>query len=291
MSLVHSDGMAEVYCADCLDASAVADVMAGRLADALIFDAPYSAKTHAGHSSGKLTADRATAFGARQRAAGKDSAEIRYAARSGAKGKDRSDLDYASFDADKIAAFCGVWLPLCSGWVVSITDDVLAPAWAEEFERAGLYAFQPLPLVEIGSRVRLSGDGPSSWSCWIVVARPRGKAFAKWGTLPGAYIQGADLRGDGRDGRIVGGKPLRSMCGIVRDYSRRGALVVDPFAGAGTTLLAAKQWGRRSIGIEADPRRSVLCGRRLKRTHEQTDLWDPSPARALVQVPLFVERA
>lgn len=274
MSLVHSDGMAEVYCANCLDSSAVAEVMAGRLADALIFDAPYSAKTHAGHAAGKVTADRATAFGKRQRAAGRDSAEIRYAARSGARGQDRNDLDYAAFDPDKIAAFCAVWLPLCSGWVVSITDDVLAPAWAAEFERAGLYAFQPLPLVEIGSRVRMSGDGPSAWSCWIVAARPRGKLFAKWGTLPGAYIQPADLRGEGRDGRIVGGKPLRSMCGLVRDYSRRGGLVVDPFAGAGTTLLAAKQWGRQSIGVECSAERAELCGRRLGRTHEQFDLFE-----------------
>lgn len=286
MSLVHSDGMAEVYCADCLDGSAVAEVMAGRQADALIFDAPYSAKTHTGHASSLVTARRAGQYAAREQAAGNDSPHIRYAARASAKGKSRSDLAYEAFDADKIAAFCALWLPLCSGWVVSITDDVLAPAWAAEFERAGLYAFQPLPLVEIGSRVRMSGDGPSCWSCWIVAARPRGKPFATWGTLPGAYIQGRDPTRE----RIIGGKPLPAMCGLVRDYSRRGGLVVDPFAGAGTTLLAAKQWGRRSIGVESDPKRSVLCGRRLKRTHEQGDLWEPSPERALVQVPLFGAR-
>lgn len=50
----------------------------------------------------------------------------------------------------------------------------------------------------------------------------------------------------------MGGKPLGVMRSIVRDYSRPGDLVCDPFAGGATTLLAAAMEGRRAVGAECD---------------------------------------
>lgn len=40
---------------------------------------------------------------------------------------------------------------------------------------------------------------------------------------------------------------------FVRAFTKPGDLVVDPFAGNGTTLLAAQRLGRRAIGYEVDP--------------------------------------
>jgi hypothetical protein len=49
------------------------------------------------------------------------------------------------------------------------------------------------------------------------------------------------------------GKPLALMTWLVRDLTRPGDLVLDPFMGCGTTGLACLALGRRFIGIEREP--------------------------------------
>jgi hypothetical protein len=272
---IYQDDAAELWHADALDPEHVAAVMGERVADALIVDAPYSAKTHNGHRDGAGTAANAAAFALRH--ANNPSSESRYAARkSAAGGSGRNDLTYPAWAPSDVARFVSAWDAFCSGWRVSITDNVLAPDWATEFSAVDLYPFAPLPLVETGSRVRMSGDGPSGWTCWIIVARPRSREFASWGTLPGAYMQAAerDINSAGGSDRIVGGKPLQSMSGLVRDYSRRGGLIVDPCCGAGTTLVAAKAQGRRSIGLDLSVEHLAIAARRLAKRREQRDLFE-----------------
>jgi DNA modification methylase len=48
-------------------------------------------------------------------------------------------------------------------------------------------------------------------------------------------------------------KPVAMIADAIRDCSNRGALILDPFGGAGTTLIASEQTGRRARVIELNP--------------------------------------
>lgn len=48
-------------------------------------------------------------------------------------------------------------------------------------------------------------------------------------------------------------KPVALVADAIKDCSRRGDLVLDPFGGSGTTLIAAQKSGRRARLIEYDP--------------------------------------
>lgn len=47
-------------------------------------------------------------------------------------------------------------------------------------------------------------------------------------------------------------KPVALVADAMRDCSRRGDIVLDPFVGSGTTILAAERVGRRAYGVEID---------------------------------------
>ncbi|MGJ8562822.1 MAG: site-specific DNA-methyltransferase [Alphaproteobacteria bacterium] len=48
-------------------------------------------------------------------------------------------------------------------------------------------------------------------------------------------------------------KPVAMIKDAILDSSNRGDIVLDPFLGSGTTLIAAEQSGRRGYGMELDP--------------------------------------
>jgi DNA modification methylase len=72
-------------------------------------------------------------------------------------------------------------------------------------------------------------------------------------------------------------KPLALVADAIMDCSNRRAIVLDAFAGSGTTLLAAERTGRRGYGIEIDPHYIDTILRRfgsvygLKAIHTESD--------------------
>lgn len=61
-------------------------------------------------------------------------------------------------------------------------------------------------------------------------------------------------------------KPVALMRWIIGQYTEPGDLILDPYAGAGPTLIAAKELGRRAIGIELVPEYVQTARDRLAKT-------------------------
>jgi hypothetical protein len=198
-------------------------------ADCIITDPPFSLHTHRGHALGKRTREQRLL-----------------------------PLDFDGIASETATEWGECWGTRATSWVCILTDHVLIPAWETGLRRAGLYVFAPIPCVIKGMTVRLTGDGPSSWSVFMVVARTR--AASRWGTLPGAYIVNRERVG------MRGAKPLALMQLIVQDYTRRGMTVVDPCAGSGTTLVAAHALGRHVWGCEPNTDRCEHANQRLRKT-------------------------
>ena len=59
-------------------------------------------------------------------------------------------------------------------------------------------------------------------------------------------------------------KPLSLLLDLVKHFSKENSIVLDPFIGSGTTLVAAKQLGRNFIGIEISPEYCKIAEDRLR---------------------------
>ena len=64
-------------------------------------------------------------------------------------------------------------------------------------------------------------------------------------------------------------KPVMALLPLIMAYSQMGDIVLDPFAGSGTTAVAAAALGRRYIGIELVPKYAAIARERLARERQE----------------------
>ena len=206
------------------------DVLADVECDALICDPPYSARTHEGQRTGS---------------------SIRM-----------PTIGYSGITQEDADTLATSWAPRTKKWSVVFSDHT-GFRWHEEaWTKAGWLVFAPVVMVKNNPPPRFSGDGPCLAVEFIMVARRRKRmAKADMGSRDGAYHVDVGLEGGGRT--VAGRKSIGLMRAIVRDYSRPGDLVCDPFVGSGTTAIAALQEHRRFVGSEMDPKHHAIACDRL----------------------------
>jgi len=59
-------------------------------------------------------------------------------------------------------------------------------------------------------------------------------------------------------------KPTTMIADAIRDGSKRNEIILDPFLGSGTTILAAEQTGRIGVGIEFEPKYTDVVVQRFE---------------------------
>ena len=119
----------------------------------------------------------------------------------------------------------------------------------------------------------LSDPQATGWFVWIkhennslnAMGNPLEMAYStcwsgfKWRShLWCGYLTGGEMRYDHPTQ-----KPLRIIAWLIERYSGVGDLILDPFMGSGTTLRAAKDLGRRAIGIEIEEKYCAIAVKRL----------------------------
>jgi site-specific DNA-methyltransferase (adenine-specific) len=263
------------------------DTIAELDCDALISDPPYGERTHAKqcHGRRKERKNRNSSEWASSRA-----------------------LGYDHLTPEDAAALARHWAKQCRGWICLMTSHDLIPTYEGALLEAGRYVFKPLPIVMRGMNVRLAGDGPSSWSVEMIQAAPeivfetdpdtrllvsRWAAQHKWRTLPGAYVgnpfdPGENTATASRKTNVVGSKPLWLMKAIIAGYTNPGDLIIDPFAGSGTTLIAARALGRSCVGAEVDPETYDAAMRRLEKPYTP-EIFSPEQRVKIPNLDLFKE--
>lgn len=87
------------------------------------------------------------------------------------------------------------------------------------------------------------------------------EALTRYAGGPENLLQLGFARGEG--GLHPTQKPVALMSALVELTTKPGQIVLDPFAGSGSTLVAAQALGRSFVGIEIDPEHAACATSRL----------------------------
>lgn len=231
---VFALGRHRVICGDARDPKILAALMGEERARLILTDEPYNVPIQ-GHATGGDHREFAMASG------------------------EMSEAEFLAFNRD----WMGTALPhLVEGGVFGTFIDwrglAVVHSVANEFDleqlnlivwgktNAGmgsLYRSQHelLPLFKKGrashiNNVGLGRGGRSRSNLW---------------TYPGASSLGSSSRKGLQDHPTV--KPVALLSDAMLDLTHRDDIILDPFLGSGSTLVAAEQVGRRCFGIEVDP--------------------------------------
>lgn len=134
-------------------------------------------------------------------------------------------------------------------WVLTFCDDESAGDWVSSNRAAGLDHVRIGHWWKLGATPQFTGDRPATGAESIVIAHRRGRKRWNGG---GRHATWAHAVCNDSDRFHTTQKPLALMLELVEQFTDPDDLVLDPFAGSGTTGVACLRLGRRFIGVERD---------------------------------------
>lgn len=218
----YQDDAVTIYHGDCRE------MLAWIPADVCVTDPPYDAITHRGAKSLK----------------------------NGRFGGASDLIDYDPMTADRIAEIFG--LMRCRRWCVATMDyrhvSILEgdPPSGLRFVRYGVWTKRDYAPQFTGDRPAMGWEAVAIFHGHVEKMRWNGGGrSAVWHT-----------KIEKNNALVPGQKPLPLIQSFIDLFSDYGETVLDPFMGSGTTLRAAKDLGRRAIGIEIEERYCEIAAKR-----------------------------
>lgn len=248
MQPYYEDDQVTIYHGDALQV--LADLPDGS-ADVLVTDPPYS-------SGGMFRGDRAADPSAKYRgwSQGADGKTKKPAAEYGTFGGDNKDQwSWLRWTAAWSSMALRVVRP--NGLAFMFTDWRQLPATTDAAQFGG-WTWQGVLVWDKG--VARPTQGRFRNHIEYIVWSTNGALVPVEGVYPSALISVPTVSASERE--HVTQKPVELMRHILTVAACRG-VVLDPFAGSGSTLRAAKDCGLKAVGIEVDERYCEIAAKRM----------------------------
>lgn len=242
MTPYYEDGQVVLYRGDCRE-------VLPRLGGVrhVITDPPYGAHVHGNARSQRMKSanDRGGKYGADTR---------------------RSvDLGFEHL-SEELRVFCAEQFSrLAERWVLVFSDIESDHLWRSDLDEAGLDYVRTGVWHKVGSTPQFSGDRPAVAVEAITICHPKGRKRWNGGGSHAIWSVPIVLNRGGAEKRLhTTQKPEALMRALVDQFTDPGDLILDPFAGSGTTGMAAKYLGRKAVLVEEDEARAEVCAKRLE---------------------------
>jgi site-specific DNA-methyltransferase (adenine-specific) len=176
---------------------------------------------------------------------------------AGARSMNSMEESFIDFESVLDAAWLDEVAPLARRWVVAtmdwrhIAELAKGPPANLRFVRFGVWA-------KPNGAPQFTGDRPGpGWEGIAFLHREGGRMQWNGGGRSSVFTTP----------RVNGEHPTEKPIKLYRDFvslfSNPGETVLDPFMGSGTALRAAKDCGRKAIGIELEERYCEIAAKRL----------------------------
>lgn len=240
--------------------------------DAIITDPPYS-------SGGMFRGDRAKGTAAKYVMGGEDTK--------------RADFQGDTRDGHGFAYWCALWLGQAfraakPGALCAVFCDWRQLATMTDVVQAGGWVFRGIVPWNKTEATRPQ-KGWFRSQCEYVIVGAKGKP-ALYGKPEAPCLAGFFVCPVDRGNVHQTQKPVAVMRWLAQIVPR-GGLILDPFAGSGTTGVGAKLEGRRFLGFEAVPSYATIARERIDRTAAAEDITTPPFVQTYQYEPSIAEPA
>lgn len=194
--------------------------------------------------------------------------------RTNKKGGAAPTFSFASLTPEQMHEAAAQFARLAQRWVIVFCAAEMIGEWKAALVGAGLRWVRTGWWWKTNPMPQKTGDRPATPGETIAIAHQVGGRMrwhgggrvARW-TFPS--VQGSDRVHETQ-------KPVELMEALLREFTDPGDLVVDPYAGSGSTGVACRRLSRRFKGWEVDASYHATAVDRIHEAREQRDLFAPT---------------